>query len=963
MKSALLTANSGVQYIRLPNAITADKARQYRTRFEVDPRLHSHAPAPEGDDAGCDQEENSAVCMVCRSVEEILDGKAHLRQSRAWLNEDLLPVPMTGGRLWCAVGIKPSETEGHYDVLLAVDTDLALDDCDDGVDPNSLNTDLGIFPDSHEFWSHPLNEQLYEASLCNLPEKEPRNPGVAEAEHYTLMRFLAELQQGKEQTIPRIKIAQPVLQAQCRSVDLVVDLGNSRTCAVLLESGPSGPANQWKLHLCPAESPFDIDEMPCPTELAFLDRAPFPFARGSSARAELTTFQVISPITFGSPARLAMMASEGELSRRGMSSPKRYIWDAKPREGKPWIEARVRLEEAASIDSPVLAHINKFKPWDKVAEQVGPSVPDHPRCTGIILVFLELLSQAYREANSIEYRKRYGDEVIRRRISNVVVMVPASMSSEEVERFKRLVTRALEIWRDARADPSAFKDGRRPDRPRENRDPHRPQLECPCDEAMAIQACYVYSECGRSYSKRAQRMVQQLGRDRVSEAGRMSRSLRLASIDIGGGTIDVSVAEFTPASSEIHGAEGEFHMKQLFRDGYNSAGDDLLKHLLEVVVFAGMRESLRIGLQQWNDALSHQSTDAETVEARHRLVDWLWRPLCFQILNHFEVEAPGEFRVTLGDVVSRAKLSISGIEALGKLLKLDESRLRNCEIVVDEKQLQKVVIDCWGDTLRLASTVIGEWRCDMLLVGGRFSTFPILKELLVAYAPLAPDRIRHLGELPVDMWYPFGINGRVGDAKTAAVVGCGLLHKARSAQLDILVTETERFEPAEQFIGIMIPEAHRHAIEADLFEGQPRGDTEEQSSAAIQSAGMMRWIGVRRVKSSRAPARVIYRFGRTEALDRAVTRFPPPQTGRVTFRIVRAGARVGDSQLPAHSSDRVRPEIELVDGELFYRTGPDRAPQPWANSPPLEVRLQSMLDDTYWLDEGRFAPFEDREDD
>lgn len=979
METALLIANSGVQYIRIPNAFTSKVASDFKKRYETDPRTHAHTELT-GEE---DDEIAAGLRSKCKNANEILGGKSLLRRSRLWSDEDLLPLPMEGGRLWCAVGIKqsrdnlPDPTMQSYDVVFAVDTDFVLDEGaehQDGIEKVSLNRSLKISSSSPDFWNHPLLLRLYEQVVADVGGCSVA--GV-EAELFTLCKFLESLQsppQAQPPTppfLPTIKVASHVKEQDCRPVDLVIDLGNSRTCAVLIEPSADGPANQWRLKLVPKDRPFTDESMPCPSELAFVAHTFFPFARKDAAGRDLSTFRLLSPIAFGQAARDELKMSSKGIDRRGMSSPKRYVWDSAPR-ALPWIYSRTDIENPESVTSVALAHIDKKSPEKQPNIGGGEFelVPDHPRSAGIILVILELLEQAYREANSLEYRDRYAHYQTRRRISSVVIMNPSSMASAEIGRLNQLVKRGLDIWRDYRANPVEFFKGRGRVIPCDDRDSAPPQFENPCDEGMSIQACFVYSECSRLFGRRAAVMTDLLGRPRPKRhadgqelpAG-SHPSMRVASLDIGGGTIDLSIADYRAAANGAHdaGVANEFHIEQLFQDGFPSAGDDLVKHILESIVFPclfdqtvtneGTREA---ALLAWNRAMSESVNDPQLIGLRKRLVDGVWIPMCHAILNHFESDSVRSFEKTAAEVFSDSLGSPNYLDELDAFLRQPSGKLRQLKVVVSPEQLKDAVTRCWGETLKLTCQVMGEFKCDLLVVGGRSATMPSLKSILELYAPVSPDRIRCLSELEVDRWYPFGENGRVKDAKTAAVVGCGIFYKALSAQLDFHFVQNGGVNPVEQFVGLLNESEHPMKLEADLFANQPGGDSESQLSRAVTSRGAPQWIGVRRVRNERAPSRPIYRVSRTERLESHAVRFPTPNPGEIQFRIRRESPAAEAGVVKARHSDRVQADVEITSGALMYRSGPNRLEQEWTE-PPLAVKLQTVIEGTYWLDNGQFA--------
>ena len=978
MTKALLIANTGVQYVRIPNAFTFERASQFKRSYEVTPRTWARTEVVGGATAdGDDDSPNRPVRASCKHAGEVLAEKSSLRSGNVWASHELLPLPMQGGRLWCSIAIAPCQsrlTDGQkpsYDVVIVIDTDLfpeenGSDELKDQLSILSLNRPLEIEPQSAEFWSHPLVRRLCDQAASGADGIQPEH---IVSELCMLYGMLQELQ--GEGVLPTIAVAMPTVEEGCIPVDLVVDFGNSRTSAVLIEPSPSVLASQWPLRLSNKTDPFRIDEMPCPSDFAFLPPQFFKFARQDSAGRDLSTFRLISPVAFGRSARDLMDLSRDGLDRRGMSSPKRYVWDQQIRT-QPWIYTQTPIESPEIVSSIVMAHINKNRPEEPIARRDAGNhglQPDHPRSAGIILVVIELLEQAYREANSMKYRERYEKLHTRRRIANVVMMNPSSMPTEEVLRFEKLVTRALEIWRDSRANPSEFYAGRAQCQPADGRDRNRPQFVNACDEGMSIQACFVYSECARVFRSRSGEMIEIMGRTRtphrparVSLDPLSKKSLRIGAIDIGGGTIDLSIADYRSISAGAGavGNETAFHVEQLFRDGFPSAGDDLIRHLLEQIVFPALAEGAKIDRAEWNRQLSDGGiNDKSVIAIRKKLVDGVWIPLCHAILDHFETYPRTSFQRTVSDACYGRPSTPEDLDLLDKLFQLKAGTLRGTSILVTPRRVEEVLEGCWGTTLRLTCAVIGEYHCDLLLVGGRSATMPALISKLRLLAPVAPDRIKLLSGMRVDSWYPFAVNGRVGDAKTASVVGCGLFFKAKSAQLNFEFRQSTAYDPVEQFIGVLNEQDTPMTVEKDVFGNESGGETESQKSCVVVSNGSSKWIGVRRVTNPKAPSRPIYRLCRVDTLENFARHSPVVAAAQVRVQLEReAIERFCGSPAQSKYSDKLASTVGVVEGRLLYKTAANQPSQDWIDDP-LQLKLQTRLEATYWIDQGQFHPLPD----
>ena len=114
-------------------------------------------------------------------------------------------------------------------------------------------------------------------------------------------------------------------------VDMSVDIGNSRTCAVLFEKGDFTKARM--LRLCDLSEPWRSYENAFDMRIVFR-RADF----GGDLTQDKTLFQWPSLVRVGEEAKHLVYRSlegHGESERTtNYSSPKRYLWDGRPYENR-----------------------------------------------------------------------------------------------------------------------------------------------------------------------------------------------------------------------------------------------------------------------------------------------------------------------------------------------------------------------------------------------------------------------------------------------------------------------------------------------------------------------------------------------------------------------------------------------------------------------------------------------------
>ena len=83
-----------------------------------------------------------------------------------------------------------------------------------------------------------------------------------------------------------------------------------------------------------------------------------------------------------------------------------------------------------------------------------------------------------------------------------------------------------------------------------------------------------------------------------------------------------------------------------------------------------------------------------------------------------------------------------------------------------------VITNVMDNVLRIFSEVIAQFNCDVLILGGKPSSLPVIREILLRYMPVKPSGIVCLKGFSVGSWYPFSQRGGgIADPKTTCVMG------------------------------------------------------------------------------------------------------------------------------------------------------------------------------------------------
>lgn len=250
--------------------------------------------------------------------------------------------------------------------------------------------------------------------------------------------------------------------------------------------------------------------------------------------------------------------------------------------------------------------------------------------------------------NSPGQRLKQGDPEKPRHLRSIILTVPPSMPKPERDIFaSRIWTEA--IWSGSRwAGTTRTWTGRsRPRRGMATVSAHPRQWT----EATCAQVVYLFSECqehfaGRGYLFRAIRRPGMPQPDGKTDSEADGKRVTFASIDIGGGTTDFVVTDYTLDDGQ--GANVYITPKQRFRDGFKVAGDDLLLEVVQKLVIPVIETALHEHGVADPAPLLSRLIGSEPIPVRTPPCASSWRcrsdPLGLHILKAYEQYDPVRLR-------------------------------------------------------------------------------------------------------------------------------------------------------------------------------------------------------------------------------------------------------------------------------------------------------------------------------
>lgn len=803
----------------------------------------------------------------------------------------------------------PLQTDDNIvSMVLAVDTTV-----NQGQPSNQQNDACGLLqedvgapfeinPGTVSFWQTPTMLNWVKSVLQGVhADGSEKAPPYASA----LAAYMALMDGLKQaEVLPEITFLCP--EGEPIDVSLVLDLGNSRACGVLVEQIPGQPVNLdecCKLEIRDLQQPSEVYTEPFDTSFKFQP----PLFHGTDYQVPASEWRFAWP----SLVRIGHEASRlepSDIGDTGMSSPKRYLWDNAQRHF-PWYFNLVEEGPGKKIGAPFLKFLDENGSFQGEKAQ-PPFEPCYPPSALMTFLSLEILCHAYAQINSFAYRKSRGHRLAGRRLNNIVITTPCGMSLPEITTYRQRVQSALDTF--------FYLTGRTAE--------HKPQLHLEFDEATAVQLTYLYGEVKHRFLGNAREAVTTLGRERTSSSGIKENVFRLASIDIGGGTSDLMIAEYIAGASE----NASVRQKMLFSEGFSVAGDEIAKRIIEKLILKRIFNYA----QQKNPAVAWEEfqlffgpgrggRDKRFNDMKAEMCRQLWIPMAHRHLEFAELDSDDPDIELSFDRFFPYRLPGSNVlDFFAEHMKKDFG----CDITLPEipweiskARVNAVISNVLENVLRIFSEVIAQFDCDALILGGKPSSLPVIRNLLMRLMPVAPSRIIGLKGYAVGSWYPFSQKGGgISDPKTTCVMGAAVwLFSEKINNLDglSLQTDSSMIKQRECFIGTFSPEVM--TMDKCLF---PTPGSEPGQLQTTKSA----LLGMRRIDSEVCLVNPIWEL----VLDRSQLK----GTGPVTV------------SLSQDANHRECLTISGIKDESGARCSNNAA----------SLRLRTMIADQYWLDTGCF---------
>lgn len=731
---------------------------------------------------------------MAQAFEPFLDHWVPIPFLRSTTGADGEPMLDDGPTNWARIYV--TSVSGHddrrvagYRIVLALDTAIdtkptarsrayaapRLDDVLKGASFIFSDDESDIAGFVSEAWVDDWIADLYREhrqrqALKDGQDESDADYGLEHLAHY--LTFLSVLKAGCDlPPIRFLRVSPETASASAAGVDLVLDLGTSRTAAVLKERRPAGePMENARVTLLPLRElsePWRVHAEIFSSRIAFSKTA-----LGNEAwsrwSGRTNAFFWPSLVRTGREAERLSANQPASEDRTGLSSPMHYLWDGEPapqawRFARPGVRAAAR---GALLSGLQLAPFTET--GDVVDYTVRGSAPSKPRFSRSSLVtFLaaELIVQAVVAMNAPRYRK----DGKARALERVVLTTPAGLSPHEHAILKNRVTGAVEaVWQSM--------GWLQPEMPLA---PRKPEVVLASDNATNAGLAYLQNELGFKFRGKAREYIDLMGKQRPEHKN--GRSLRIASLDIGGASTGLSIATYELSET------GTLIQTPEIVDGCRIGATDILKaiverHLIPVLERRLIDCKLPSARKFLARVIAGQSSKRTSLtdDFGRRFATEVAHPLAIGVLETFMAS-----RTLANDVpVERTLESLASVKAHDARAVLDELE----ELAADEgadaflpheilvsfrdRDIAATIRSVLDPVLANTARIVRAFDCDVILVSGWAARLAPVLDTLVERMPAQLNRIVSLPDYRVANWYALRQrSGTIGDSKSAAAMG------------------------------------------------------------------------------------------------------------------------------------------------------------------------------------------------
>lgn len=569
-------------------------------------------------------------------------------------------------------------------------------------------------------------------------------------------------------------------------VDIVLDIGQARTCGMTVECGSDGGRpvleNASLLALRDLSHPVDIHYGAFDSRMEFA-RATFGPEALSRRSGRADAFHWPSLARIGPEAVKLARDTRASDGATGLAAPKRHLADQalRPETWRFALDQRVRAQRSPMLSGRMLSHTNETagRLLTGPAGSVQPlSLRPRFSLSSMMSFFIaEIVLQALSTINApvVDAGRLQGAANARRaegvrRLRQIVICAPLTLPLDERQLLRDRAEAAVDmLWRALGWDEATA-----------GVNPPRPTVRLGLDETLAAQLAYLFDEVGQRFGGDARAAMNLIGKTRPDFG--VEPCLRVGALDVGGGHTTMTIVTYAQSTDRslapaLLGAQrsdlgGEAVLERL-------VAELILPAVSDALAARGMKAPALFLAQLAAHPGPGASYDVAAVSTR--LYEHWLRPAAIGLLglaaDASPTNATARLSMSILDLARRA-----GGQPNAQVD--DDFRTAAAEHTVADFSLGDVALAvriaditmvCKGAlapmVARLSRALVAS-DCDVVLLTGWSSRLTVIRDLLLEAMPWRPDRI--IASMDRDWldWYPMSHDARrLADGKDVALIG------------------------------------------------------------------------------------------------------------------------------------------------------------------------------------------------
>lgn len=564
-------------------------------------------------------------------------------------------------------------------------------------------------------------------------------------------------------------------------VNLVLDLGKSKTCGILFESVSDRRSFEFnritKLQLQDLSSPDKAYDEAFSMQLAFYKNS------FGEIGFQSTTFRWPSFVRIGKEAQrlinmsLMTNSSHNKETKTHSSNPITYLWDDKEAEDQ-W--ELIQIDEHDGYNNTDI-YINGISEQLKAdgtftGEMDFGFSAHYSRKSLMTFVFIEILAQALIQINSYEFRTHHSNFTRPRRLKRVVITSPPSMVQQEqialrqcAEEASAMLNRFFSNTYKIEFELDAVKD--RIDIIPSIKDLKKDltlsgtRRDWMYDQGTCSQLVFLYSEISRRYLNGIEKYFDTYGKKRIDLDSYDEKSITVGSIDIGAGSTDLMINAYTYENQGV----AVLTPIPLYWESFNQSGNDFLRRLIQEIIIEGeIKEEKYNGCTGVIENFARERNMSKIVEKLHQYFgdarsslkmrqmrkefnQQISIPIAKKYINHAQEEGR-DMLVNFNDLFPQHKPSI---KILNHFKNHFGFNFQDIKWKLSAGRVDEIAAITFAPLIKQISLLLHLKACDFVLLNGRLTSLNAIEDLFVKYYPVSPDRLIPLSTFRVGSWYPF----------------------------------------------------------------------------------------------------------------------------------------------------------------------------------------------------------------